>query len=181
MRRIRYNAATSLDGFIASPDGSTEWIVQDTTIDFDALYAQFGVYLMGRKTYEVVTSHGGMNPLASKSKDSVIVISRHMKQEDYPNITIWRDGFIEKTRAIKAQDGKDIWFMGGGQLAPPLLEAGLIDALEMAVMPVVIGKGIKMIAESDAAKQSYALDLMELEKLDGSGIVILRYALRYES
>lgn len=39
MGRIRYNVATSLDGFIASPDGTTDWIVDDASIDFAALYA----------------------------------------------------------------------------------------------------------------------------------------------
>ncbi|OAQ60551.1 riboflavin biosynthesis protein RibD domain-containing protein [Pochonia chlamydosporia 170] len=180
MRRVRYNAAISLDGFIASPDGSTDWIVEDTSIDFDALYAQFDIYIMGRKTYEVVTSHGDFNPLGSKAKENVIVVSREMKQEEYPNITILQNGFIDTIRRLKSQDGKDIWFMGGGQLAAPLLEAGLIDTFEMAIMPAVLGKGIKMIAESDKTdKAGYSLDLTGLEKLDKSGIVILKYAVRY--
>jgi dihydrofolate reductase len=51
MSRLRYNAATTLDGFIASPDGSTDWIIEDLAVDFNALYAAFDTFLMGRKTY----------------------------------------------------------------------------------------------------------------------------------
>lgn len=182
MRRIRYNAATSLDGFIASPDGSTDWIVQDNSIDFDALYAEFDIYIMGRKTYEAVTSYSDANPLATKPKEDVIVISRNMKQENHPNISILCDDFIDIIRGLKAQGGRDIWFMGGGQLATPLLQAGLIDVVEVAVMPAIIGKGVKMIAESDNASETvYKLDLLSVEKLDKSGIVMLRYAVRYET
>lgn len=180
MRRIRYNAATSLDGFIASPDGSTDWIIEDASIDFDALYAEFDIYVMGRKTYEVVTSYSDSNPLATKSKENVIVVSREMKQENYPNITILGDNFIDAIRGLKAQDGKDVWFMGGGQLATPLLEAGLIDVIELAIMPAILGKGIKMIAGSDnTSKAGYKLDLVTAEKLDKSGIMMVRYAVCY--
>ncbi|TWU74203.1 hypothetical protein ED733_002518 [Metarhizium rileyi] len=177
MGRLRYNAAISLDGFIASPDGSTDWIVEDDSIDFNAIYAEFGSYLMGRKTYEVVTSYGGANPLAATARENVLVVSGQMKQEDHPGITILRDGFIDAIRELKARDGRDVWFMGGGQLAATLLAAGLIDAFEMAVMPVVLGKGVKMVAETDETAQSgYRLHLSAAEKLDKSGIMMLKYA-----
>ncbi|KAI8712927.1 2,5-diamino-6-ribosylamino-4(3H)-pyrimidinone 5'-phosphate reductase [Fusarium sp. LHS14.1] len=50
MPQLRYNVATSLDGYIASSDGSADWIVDDPTIDFKALYEQFDFFVMGRKT-----------------------------------------------------------------------------------------------------------------------------------
>ncbi|KID74373.1 uncharacterized protein G6M90_00g083440 [Metarhizium brunneum] len=181
MRRIRYNAAISLDGFIASPDGSTNWIIEDASIDFDALHAEFDYHIMGRKTYEVVTSYGGANPLAAKPKENVLVVSRTMKQEEYPGITILRHDFIHTIRQLKAQQGRDMWLMGGGQLAAALFEARLIDVVEMAVMPAVVGEGIKMIAGSGGAAQSgYRLDLSAVERLHTSGIVILKYAVLYD-
>jgi dihydrofolate reductase len=77
------------------------------------------------------------------------------------------------------QDGKDIWFMGGGQLAAPLLAAGLIDVIEVAIMPAVIGNGIKMIAAS--AKAGYALHLTGVTRLETSGILLARYAVCYDT
>jgi dihydrofolate reductase len=54
MRRLRYNIAMSLDGFIARTDGSFDWIIQDSSTDFDALIAEFDTLLMERNTYEVL-------------------------------------------------------------------------------------------------------------------------------
>ena len=89
MGRLRYGVATTLDGFIASPDGSAAWIVEDVSIDFDALFAEHAAFLMGRKTYEVMLSFGGPdNRLAGRPKETVVVVSDEMKQTDYPHITV---------------------------------------------------------------------------------------------
>jgi len=53
MPRIRYQVAMSLDGYIAGPNGEADWIVMDSEIDFEALFAQFDTFLMGRRTFEV--------------------------------------------------------------------------------------------------------------------------------
>ena len=53
MRRIRYNCAMSLDGYIAGPDDEFDWIVVDPDIDFEELFGQFDTFLLGRRTFEV--------------------------------------------------------------------------------------------------------------------------------
>src|SRR5688572_9657920 len=58
-RRLRYQVAVSLDGFIAGPNGEYDWIVMDPSIDFAALFKEFDTAVMGRKTYEVLTAQGG--------------------------------------------------------------------------------------------------------------------------
>ncbi|SCN70900.1 uncharacterized protein FFE2_02161 [Fusarium fujikuroi] len=88
MARLRYNVAASLDGYIASPDGSTTWIIEDPTIDFPALHAEFDHFIMGRKTYEVMQSFGADNPLSKRPKESVIVASRTMSQHNFPDVTV---------------------------------------------------------------------------------------------
>ena len=50
-RRLRYQVAVSLDGFIAGPKGEYDWIVMDPSIDFGALFKEFDTAVMGRKTY----------------------------------------------------------------------------------------------------------------------------------
>ena len=57
-RRLRYQVAMSLDGFIARPDGSYDWLISDPSIDFGALYKEFDAAVMGRKTYEVGLAAG---------------------------------------------------------------------------------------------------------------------------
>lgn len=54
MRRLRYQVACSLDGYIAGLNGDFDWIIPEPAFDFDALYAQFDTLLMGRRTYEAV-------------------------------------------------------------------------------------------------------------------------------
>lgn len=58
MRRLRYQVACSLDGFIAGPQDEFDWITPEPAFDFDALYAQFDILLMGRRTYEIIREIG---------------------------------------------------------------------------------------------------------------------------
>ena len=59
MRRLRYQVAASLDGYIAGPNGEFDWIVMDPDIDFTALFAQFDTAVMGRKTFLAALREGG--------------------------------------------------------------------------------------------------------------------------
>jgi len=65
-RRVRYQVAMSLDGYIAGPDGEADWIVMDDDIDFKALFAQFDTFLLGRKTFEAI---GAAPPAAPKASE----------------------------------------------------------------------------------------------------------------
>ncbi|ROT38214.1 dihydrofolate reductase [Sodiomyces alkalinus F11] len=179
-RRVRYNAATTLDGYIASPDGSASWIVEDERIDFAALYAEFDVFVMGRKTYHVMRSFAAQSsddPLAGKR---VFVVSRTLEKPqdgDNSDITIVGDDFLDVIRRLREEeDGKDVWLMGGGELVAACLEAGLVDSIEAAVMPVVLGDGIKMIASLSPGEsnRSWRLRLRGVDQLD-SGILMTRY------
>lgn len=60
MRRIRYAVAMGLDGYIAGPDGESDWIIMDPEIDFEALFGSFDTILMGRRTFEVAGGEGLM-------------------------------------------------------------------------------------------------------------------------
>ena len=172
MGKIRYNVATSLDGFIASSDGSTNWIIDDKSIDFDALYAQFSVFLMGRKTYEALLHHG--NPLQGRKRESIIVASTTLSADENPEITVLSDGVVEFARSLKSTTERDIWLMGGGDLATQLLAAGLVDTIEVGIMPVVIGEGIPMVTGTKAGNGGYKLEVERLERLE-SGILLVNY------
>jgi dihydrofolate reductase len=169
MRRIRYQVAMSLDGYIAGPNGEADWIVMDPEIDFAGLFAQFDTFLLGRRTFETIGSRG---PGASKGTKT-IVFSRTLQQRDYPKVTIVADRLRETVAALRAQPGKDIWLFGGGGLFRSLLAEGLVDSVEVAIMPVLIGGGIPLLP-APASLATMSLTGHKLYKK--TGIVLLEYA-----
>jgi dihydrofolate reductase len=168
-RRLRYQVAVSLDGFIAGPKGEYDWIVMDRAIDFGALYKEFDTVVMGRKTYEPVAAqrnHGAMPGL------EVVVFSRTLPAATYPGVRIVNDDPVDVVRALKAKNGRDIWLFGGGKLFRTLLDAGLVDTVEVAVMPVLLSSGIPLLPPG----ASTTLTLVDQKILASSGIVILSYS-----
>ncbi len=168
-RRLRYQVAVSLDGFIAGPSGEYDWIVADPAVDFAALYKEFDTAVMGRKTYEVVTAQGGEGAMPGLD---VVVFSRSLPAATRPGVRIVDDDPREIVAALKAKPGRDIWLFGGGALFRSLLDAGLVDTVEVAVMPVLLGAGIPLLPPGAAAK----LQLADQKILPASGIVVLAYS-----
>ncbi|KAF2280653.1 dihydrofolate reductase [Westerdykella ornata] len=175
MCRLRYNVAATLDGYIASADHSTSWIIEDPTIDFNALFAEFSTFIMGRRTYETMLSFGDANLLKGLPAGAVKVIS---STKSWPGVEVIKNGpgLVERVRQLKGGEGargKDIWFMGGAKLAGLLIQAGLLDVVEVAIMPVVIGDGVKMV-ELFPGQTQVQLHLENVEKKE-SGIIMTRY------
>lgn len=166
-RRLRYQVAVSLDGFIAGKDGDYDWIIMDPAIDFAALFSEFDAAVMGRKTYEVVTRDGHMGMMSGLAS---VVFSRTLPPGEQPGLRIVGDDPAEVVRQLKAQPGKDIWLYGGGELFRTLLAAGLVDTVELAVIPVLLGEGVPLLAPG----QRTGLELCD-HKVLASGIVILAY------
>ena len=142
MRLVRFGGAMSLDGYIAGPNGEYDWIVMDPDIDFAAMTRDFDTYLIGRKTYEAMARMGGAGESAPGIQN--IVFSRTMKAADYPNLIVESDAERVVTE-LRAKPGKDIALFGGGDLFRSLLAAGLVDRIEVAVIPVLLGAGIPLL------------------------------------
>jgi dihydrofolate reductase len=168
MRRIRYSVAASLDGFIAGPNGEYDWIAEDPTIDFAAMVSGFDTLLMGRKTYDLTASQPG---LLKSMGMKAYVVSTTLRPEDHPEVTIIGAGVAEAVAALRAGPGKDIWLFGGGVLFRTLLDAGLVDTMELAVSPILLSEGVPLLPEGSQCR----LRLTECERLPGSGILMLKY------
>jgi dihydrofolate reductase len=168
MRRLRYQVAASLDGFIAGPKGDYDWIVSDPSIDFGAVFKEFDTAVMGRKTYEVMTAQGGTG--AMKGLD-VVVFSQSLPPRTMKGVRITKDDAAAVVRALKGQAGGDIWLFGGGALFRSLLDAQLVDTVEVALIPVMLGAGIPLLP----AGASTRLELVDQITLPSSGIVMLSY------
>lgn len=142
MRLVRYGGAMSLDGYIAGPNGEYDWIVMDPDIDFGGIMAAFDTFLIGRKTFDVMRKMGSDAKPARGIRN--IVFSRTLKQGDYPHVTVESDA-VKVVRELRAMPGKDIALFGGGDLFRSLLAAGLVDRIEMSLIPVLLGGGIPLL------------------------------------
>jgi dihydrofolate reductase len=170
MRRVRYSVAVSLDGYIAGPKGEADWIIMDPEIDFRALFERFDTFLLGRRTFEKMPPESRSGTPGFKT----FVFSRTLRQQDYPGVTIVADKLEETLAALRAEPGKDIWLFGGGSLFRSLLDAGLVDTVEVAIIPVLLGGGIPLLAPPARQKKLH----LTAHKVYQTGIVLLEYTVQ---
>ena len=159
MRKLIYYVACTIDGFIASEDGSFDWFLSEGEHFADLLESfpetipghlreqlgvrsearLFDVVLMGRKTYEVGLQLNVTNPYPHLQQ---YLFSRTMTKSPDSNVELVSGDALTKVQQLKREDGKDIWLCGGGELATKLFPE--IDELILKVNPVVIGAGIPL-------------------------------------
>jgi dihydrofolate reductase len=170
MRRIVYSVAASLDGFIAGPNGEYDWIPMDPDIDFAELFKAFDTALMGRRSYDVAVdtswSMPGIRP---------IVVSRTLETAPL-GVSLMRD-VAREVPALKAEPGKDIWLWGGGELFRSLLDLGLVDEVEVALVPALLSRGVPLLPP---AARLTKLAFKEHRLYPKSGIVMVRYVVQRE-
>ncbi|MBA2458418.1 MAG: dihydrofolate reductase, partial [Gemmatimonadales bacterium] len=142
----------------------------DPSIDFAALFKEFDTAVMGRKTYEMLTAQGGHGAMPGLD---VVVFSRTLPAAAYPGVRVLNDDPRQIVTALKAKPGRDIWLYGGGVLFRSLLDAGLVDTVEVAVVPVLLGAGVPLLPPGAPTK----LVLADQKTLPVSGIVALAYSL----
>ncbi|WP_091672947.1 dihydrofolate reductase family protein [Micromonospora auratinigra] len=188
MRTLVYYVNSTLDGFIAAPDGSFDFLPQEPEVlahlaaewpqTFPTFtHPQFGIaspptgrfdaVLMGRGTYEPALKMGVTSPYAHLAQ---YVFSRTLPPSDDPQVQIVDRDPAAFVRDLKARPGGDIWLCGGGQLAGQLLDQ--VDELVVKLSPLVIGSGVPLV---DRGFDPRRLTLRDARPFD-SGVVVLRYA-----
>ena len=187
MRDLVYYVATTLDGYIAREDGSFDdfpwdddfgsYLLETFPETFPAVLRGevgrqdnrcFDAVVMGRKTYRVGVKLDITNPYPTLDQ---YVVSTSMAETPHEDVHLISGDAVGAVRALKEQDGKDIWLCGGGGLASTLHSAGLIDRLIVKLNPIVFGSGIPLFAaEHDTA----SLELTDSRTFD-SGHVVLWY------
>jgi dihydrofolate reductase len=171
-RRVIVHIGTSADGYIARPDGDLEWLTSRPApkgfYGMDAFMKSVDTKLLGRKTYEASLRMGAKFNSGSRT----FVFSRHAPPAAVPSdVEFVKDAIGPFINRLRAQPGKDIWLMGGGDLIASFLDARAIDEFVISVAPVFIGEGIPLIARRH---RHVPLVLHSVERFE-DGLVQLRY------
>jgi dihydrofolate reductase len=168
MPQLRYSVAASLDGYIAGPNGEFDWIPMDPDIDFAAMYASFSHLVMGRHSYDVfIATGGGVGP-----KLPVTVCSTTLPEGEQNGVTFVQDG-VSRVRELKRGTAKKpVWLWGGGSLFRAMVEADLVDGIEVAIVPVLLGGGIPLFPPPGPR---LPLRLIRHQVYGKSGIVVVEY------
>ena len=172
-RKVTYGAACSLDLYIARPDFSYDWIMH--TSEANEVMADYwktiDTIVMGRKTWEVAVraGHSGGHPGIR-----TWVFSRSLPPSETPRVSVVSEDVVPFVRRMKDSPGKDICMMGGGELARPLLEAGLIDEVGLNIHPILLGSGVPMFR---VLPRQIDLERLECRPFK-NGCVYVRYAVR---
>ena len=174
MRKVIYGAACSLDGFIAGPGGSLDWLHWSADVErvMAETWARTDTVIMGRKTWEVSAAMG--NAGAAIPGVSGYVCSRTLTEmPDGAGATLITSDAGDFVRQLKREPGREICVLGGGILAASLLAAGVIDEVGLNIHPVLLGSGVPFL--HDAGR--IGLDLAECRTLDG-GCILAIYRVR---
>lgn len=146
MRRIIYDVAVSLDGFIAGPGGDiSAFPAQGDHLQpyFDRL-AGYETVIMGRSTYELGYRFGLAPGARAYPHMDHHIFSRSLSVPDPSAVTVVRERWAETLSDLRAGSGGDIYLCGGGAFAAFVTNLGLLDVLRMKIAPVAIGSGVRL-------------------------------------
>jgi len=172
MRKVTFGVANSLDNFIARADHGLDWLLwtDEVATMMKEFWQTIDTIVMGRKTYEVALNAGH----SSDSGVKTYVCSRTMEKSPEESVTIVAGDAAEFLRELKAQEGKGIALMGGGELARSVFEADLIDEVVLNIHPVLLGSGIPLF---HPMTRQIDLELVECKVL-AKGCVCVTYRVK---
>ncbi len=172
MSKIKLYIATTLDGFIAREDGSLDWLYAlPNPNQIDHGYQQFlsgiDVIVMGKSTYEEVLGFGIEWPYAN-CQTYILTSDRAYKTQTANTHTI---NHVDELTISKIKKEKNIWLLGGGKAIVEFINRGMIDEMILCMIPIVLGKGIKLFRKE--VKETN-FELMQVESFE-TGVVNLTY------
>jgi len=157
MPRVQYYAAASLDGFISRPEGSIDWLQTygaDSDLgdgpmsdgSYDEFYAGVGALVMGSATYEWILEHAKAWPY---DRPAWVFTGRDLPQPPGGQVRFASgEAAAVRDEAMEAADGRNVWMVGGGNLASTWADEGLIDEIILTLVPVFIGEGVPFFARA---------------------------------
>jgi dihydrofolate reductase len=185
MAKLSYLAIGSLDGYVEDASGKFEWAVPDEEVHafVNELERPIGTYLYGRRMYETMvyweTAHTtpgrrsvSLEYAAIWQAAEKVVYSRTLETVSSARTRIERELDPDAIERMKQSSGSDI-SIGGAYLAGQAIAAGLVDELQLLLVPVLVGGGKRALPNDVRAR----LELLDERRFQG-GAVFLRYRAR---
>lgn len=178
-----YFTTASLDGFLADQDGSLDWLFEvprdvDPHEEVAAFFGRVGAFAMGATTYQWMLDNLGVleDPDEWRSwYDSVAVwVFTHRRLPSVPGIPMqFVQGDVRSVHGemVKTAGSKDVWLVGGGELVGAFDDAGLLDEIQVAIQPVVLGGGAPLLPRRIAPNR---LELLSVQRLGQSATLTYR-------
>jgi dihydrofolate reductase len=170
MRKVVLGLGTSLDGYIARPDGSVDFLFMPKDYSMGPFFATIDTALMGRKTYEVSLRMGAGDFGSSAMKS--FVFSHSQSPGERNGVTFVDESPKSFLNKLRKRPGKNIWLMGGGELARDFLKDDLVDELYIGIVPVLIGEGLSLFPSGFPQRDFSLLE----NKTYSRGLIALKYA-----
>jgi len=171
MRKIILGLGISLDGYIARPNGSVDFLFMPKDYSMGPFFETVDAAILGRKTYEDAVKMSGEKAFAGQ-KMNFYVCTRTLPPGARDSVVFTSETPGELTARIRKESGKNIWLMGGGELAREFLKADLVDELYLGIVPILIGEGRPLFPSGFPERK---FDLLE-NKSYSKGMIGLKYA-----
>jgi dihydrofolate reductase len=168
VRKVVLGVGISLDGYIARPNGEVDFLFMPKDYSMAPFFATIDTAIMGRKTYDVARKMGG-GSFRSPIKSYVFSHSQPPGERD--GVMFTNQSPTELVGELRKRAGKNIWLMGGGELARGFLKADLVDELHLGVVPVLLGEGIPLFP---AGFPQQEFSLIE-NKSYSKGLIAVKY------
>ena len=169
IRRVILGVGISLDGYIARPDGSVDFLFMPKDYSMGPFFKTIDTCLMGRKTYEVgVKMSGGK---FDNYGMACYVFSRTLSPGERDGVIFTADPPKKVVDSIRKRSGQHIWLMGGGELARDFLKEDLVDELYLGVVPTLIGAGVPLFPSGFPERKFSLLE----NKTYSQGLIALKY------
>jgi dihydrofolate reductase len=170
MRKVVLGLGISLDGYIARPDGAVDFLFMPRDYSMGPFFATIDTAIMGRKTYDVAVKMGGGGFGDSKMKN--YVFSHSQPPGERRGVTFVNESPKNFLENVRKGPGKNIWLMGGGELARDFLKDDLVDELYIGIVPILIGEGLPLFPSGFPQREFTLLENKSYSK----GLIALKYA-----
>lgn len=166
--KITLQLATSLDGYIARPDGGFDWCFTDQDYGMAAFFATVDSVILGRRSFELMRRLGE-KPDPSKR---YYVLTRRVIENPGENVIAF-NGDVADLRLRMVEDGmRQAWLFGGADVCGQFAQEGLIDECLIALHPIALGAGVTLFR---GLQRDLRLKLLD-SRTYGTGLVLLHYA-----